>query len=88
MPLITFLSSDPGLHDLAVDKGALGARADEVINHEAYLDNTHPHHMRAVSLAGALFEAMFGDEPVEGGRSQPFDVMSFQTGTAQPGEPT
>lgn len=82
---MSFNSASPELSDLEVERGALGTHADHLMSHEAFLNPEHRLHSRVVGEVQSAFYAMFGDKPVVGG--QPFDVMSFQTGSAHPGEP-
>jgi hypothetical protein len=85
MTTMSFRSDDPTLNDLRIDHGALGALAQSLMSHPAYLDSLHPLHMQVVGEVSAAMEAMHGDQPVASGQQHP--VMSFQTGPAQPGEP-
>ena len=81
MPTYTFNSADPDASALDVDHGPLGLIAERAMNHEAYTNRNHRLHYRAVSDARAALEAIYGDEPANGG--QPFCGQTINSATGE-----
>jgi hypothetical protein len=87
MPTFSFKSDAPSAYAADVDHGELGARLEQLMRHEAYLDPFHKDHIEVVDRVQALARTIWGDKPISG-ESQEFKVVTINSATGEFVQPT